>query len=172
MRSAAGEWVAGAAVGEFVVISGYPTTRQSLSSARPHSLLFDGLQELSQQFQHSAFSVGHPFGLSVPPGDWRHNHVRIRFVIRMIWGQDRQQLLRGGMPDVRGPILLRIGLPRRWRVACAVVDVEAIDMYLACDRWVLPRSSRDAIERMRPWLQMCRVDTGDREIRPPVSKSF
>jgi hypothetical protein len=35
--------------------------------------------------------------------------------------------------------LLRIGLARRWRVVCAVVDVEAIDM-----------SS----------LPMCRIDSG------------
>jgi len=91
-------------------------------SARPH---FDGLQELSKRFQHSAFSVGQSFGLSVPPANCRHNHVRIRFVIWMIWGQDRQQLLRGGMPDVGGPHLPHVDLPRRRRVICAVVDGEA-----------------------------------------------
>ena len=107
-----------------------------------------------------AFSVSRSFGLSVPPADRRQKVIAILSVIGMMWRQYRKQLLRGGVPDVRGPILLRIGLPRWWRVACAVADVEAIDMCLACDHWVLFRSSRDAIERMRPWLQMCRVDTG------------
>ena len=49
----------------------------------------------------------------------------------MIWGQDRDQLLRGGMPDVRGPILLRVGLPRRRRAIFAVINSEAIVMRLA-----------------------------------------
>ena len=49
----------------------------------------------------------------------------------MIFGQDRQQLLRGGMPDVGGSNLLRIDLPRRRRVTYTVVDGEAIDMRLA-----------------------------------------
>jgi hypothetical protein len=49
----------------------------------------------------------------------------------MIWRQDRQQLLRGAIPHMGGPILLRVDLPWRRRVTYAVVDGEAIDMRLA-----------------------------------------
>jgi len=49
----------------------------------------------------------------------------------MIFGQDRDQLLRGGMPDVGGSNLLHVELPWRRRVTYAVVDGEAIDMRLA-----------------------------------------
>jgi len=42
----------------------------------------------------------------------------------MIWPQDREQLLRRAVPDVRGPILLRVDLPRGRRVAYVVVDLE------------------------------------------------
>jgi len=49
----------------------------------------------------------------------------------MIFGQDREQLLRGAIPHIGGPILLRIDLPGQRRVTYAVVDGEAIDMRLA-----------------------------------------
>ena len=48
----------------------------------------------------------------------------------MIWGQDRDQLLRGGMPHIRGS-MLRVGLPPRRCFTCAFVDVEQINIRLA-----------------------------------------
>jgi len=46
----------------------------------------------------------------------------------MIFGQDRDQLLRGAVPQIARRRILRAALSpgRRWRVIYAVVDVEAV----------------------------------------------
>ena len=55
--------------------------------------------------------------------------VCIFSVVGMIFGQDRDQLLRRAVPQVTGRQLLRVALLSRWwrRITCAVVDVEAVD---------------------------------------------
>jgi len=78
----------------------------------------------------------------------------------MIFGQDRDQLLRGGMPDVCRSNLLRVGRPWRRRVTYAVVDGEAIDVSLARGHGRCLVLRRGAIEWAPLQLQMFGVDTG------------
>ena len=48
-------------------------------------------------------------------------------VVGMIFGQDRDQLLRGGIPPIRRATLLRLPASRRRRVIYAVIDVDAVE---------------------------------------------
>src|SRR5215469_4543822 len=46
--------------------------------------------------------------LSVPPANCRQNAIHVLAVFGVVLWQDREQLLRGAVPDVRGAILLRV----------------------------------------------------------------
>jgi hypothetical protein len=64
-------------------------------------------------------------GLSAPSAYCCSDGLCILSVVGMIFGKDRDQLLRGGIPPI--PRSLRVTLPsRRRRVIYAVVDVEAV----------------------------------------------